>query len=369
MTNFRISALLLALSPLWVSASLSAEELNQVDPVSAIDAKLTEKNSDIERISATKVSATETLKQLQNQNSKLLREGEELKAKRNRAKSVLDKQYSRLLDDPETDLVSFQKGYQDAWAAVKENQSSLLDNQQAMNENEIYLSQIKQKQARLNNELANLKESKVEARVKRIATELRESAVLETSYTTTCSSTMTLGECIAQGKHLTKQKAVQNFKSRLLEQLTESTLAKQNLQGVQLNIHVQDSQSIKSGFSGNNSYFVQMQAQLQAKPEAIAACNLLNVSTRYCLTDSDVKVAKKSDKQWANVMVRSDQYNDSVTINGIKYGSTPLEVSLPSGRHQVTISKEGYESYNRTVTINGSDTIWVKLLPSKENEL
>ena len=109
MTNFRISALLLALSPLWVSASVSAEELNQVDPVSAIDAKLTEKNSDIERISATKVSATENLKQLQNKNSKLLREGEELKAKRNRAKSVLDKQYSRLLEDPETDLVSFQK--------------------------------------------------------------------------------------------------------------------------------------------------------------------------------------------------------------------------------------------------------------------
>jgi len=39
MTNFRISALVLALSPLWVSASVSAEELNQVDPVSAIDAK------------------------------------------------------------------------------------------------------------------------------------------------------------------------------------------------------------------------------------------------------------------------------------------------------------------------------------------
>ncbi|KAB0301317.1 PEGA domain-containing protein [Vibrio fortis] len=367
MTNFRISALLLALSPLWVSASVSAEELNQVDPVSAIDAKLTEKNSDIERISETQVSAAEKLKELQNNNSKLVREGEELKAKRNRAKSALDKQYSRLLEDPETDLISFQKSYQDAWAAVKENQSAQLDNQQAINESEIHLSQIKQKQARLNNELANLKELKVEARVKRIATELRESAVLETSYTTTCASTMTLGECTAQGKYLTNQKAVQTFKSQLLEQLTESTLAKQNLQGVQLNIHVQDSQPIKSGFSGNNSYFMQMQAQLQAKPEAIAACNLLNVSTRYCLTGNDAAVTNKNNKQWANVTVRSDQYNDSVTINGIKYGSTPLQVALPSGRHQVTVSKQGYESYNRTVTINGSDTIWVKLLPNKES--
>jgi hypothetical protein len=367
MTNFRISALLLALSPLWVSASLSAEELNQVDPVSAIDAKLTEKSSELERISVTKISATENLKQLQNKNSKLLRAGEELKAKRNRAKSILDKQYSRLLEDPETDLVSFQKSYQETWAAVKANQSSQLDNEQAMNEGEIHLSQIKQKQARLNNELANLKESKVEARVKRISTELRESATLETSYTTTCASTMTLGECAAQGKYLTHQKAVQTFKTQLLEQLTESTLAKQNLQDVQLNIHVQDSQAIKSGFSGNNAYFVQIQAQLQAKPESIAACSLLNVSTRYCLKGSEAAVVKKNDKQWANVTIRSDQYNDSVTINGIKYGSTPIEVALPSGRHQVTISKQGYESYNRSMTINGSGTIWVKLLPSKES--
>ncbi|MFA0521627.1 chromosome partitioning protein ParA, partial [Vibrio sp. 10N.222.55.E8] len=79
------------------------------------------------------------LKQQQNQKSKLQREGDELKAKRNRAKSVLDKQYSRLLEDPETDLVSFQKSYQDAWAAVKENQSAQLDNQQAINESEIHL--------------------------------------------------------------------------------------------------------------------------------------------------------------------------------------------------------------------------------------
>ena len=64
------------------------------------------------------------------------RGGEELKEKRNRAKSILNKQYSRLLEDPETDLVSFQKSYQDAWAAVKENQSAQLDNQQAMNEAE-----------------------------------------------------------------------------------------------------------------------------------------------------------------------------------------------------------------------------------------
>lgn len=178
---------------------------------------------------------------------------------------------------------------------------------------------------------------------------------------------MTLGECSNQGKYLTKQKAVNTFKSKLLGDLTESGLAKQNLQGVQLNIHVQDSQIIKSGFSGNDGYFTQMQAQLQAKPEATASCKLLGVSTRYCLKGASQTKKTKIDKKWANVMVRSDQYNDSVTINGVKYGSTPVEIVLPAGKHQVTVSKSGYETYNRTILVSGNDTVWVKLLPNKNN--
>ncbi len=63
----------------------------------------------------------------------------------------------------------------------------------------------------------------------------------------------------------------------------------------------------------------------------------------------------------------SDQYNDSVTINGINYGSTPVEIVLPAGRHQVTVAKDGYETYNRVITVNGNDTVWVKLRPNKDS--
>ncbi|WP_428772597.1 PEGA domain-containing protein [Vibrio sp.] len=368
MITRRIPALLLALSPFWVSTSLHAEEVSQTDPVAAIDAKLETKQAEIEALSSEYRSASDALQQLTNDKAKLKRESEELNAKRNRAKSALDKQYSRLLDDPDTDLVSFQKKYQESWAAVKQNQANILTNSQDMTESEMRLSQIKQKQARLNTELSNLEEQKVEARVKRISAELRESDVLETSYKTTCSTTMTLGECANQGKHLTKQKAVKTFRAKLIDSLTESTIAKQNLKGVQLNIHVQENQIIRAGFEGNNAYFTQMQAQLQAKPEAVAACKLLDVSSRYCLKDQGTAAnPANKDKSWANVTVRSDQYNDSVTINGIEYGSTPIEVVLPAGRHQVTVSKQGYQTYNRTVTINGNDTVWVKLLPEKQS--
>ncbi|WED23549.1 PEGA domain-containing protein [Vibrio sp. JC009] len=366
MITRRIPALMLALTPFWSTVSIAADDVQQVDPVVAIDAKLDQKKADIDSVNTEYETESANLKRLQNEKDSLKREGSELEAKRNRSKSALDKQYSRLLDDPETDLTSFQKEYQAAWASVKENQSHQLTNSQDITESEMRLSQVKQKKARYSNEYENLKEARIEARVKRIGAELRESDVLESSYTTTCSTTMTLGECASQGKYLTKQKAVKTFKSKLLASLTESNLAKQNLDGVQLNIHIQESQIIKSGFSGNNSYSTQMQAQLQAKPEATAACKLLNVESRYCLKGKS-KSSSNKDKQWANVTVRSDQYNDSVTINGVKYGSTPVELVLPAGKHQVTVSKDGFETYNRVISINGNDTVWVKLLPSKKS--
>ncbi|MGC9422284.1 PEGA domain-containing protein [Vibrio sp.] len=366
MIKYHLSALLLALSPFWVSASVSAEEITQVDPVAAIDGKISIKQNEIETIASEFETEGAKLQQLKNEQARLQRENEELQAKQNRAKSALDKQYNRLLEDPDTDLVSFQQRYQQAWADVKQNQSEQLLNQQAITESDMRLSQMKQKHARLKTELTNLQESKIEARVKRLSAELRESKVLESSFRTTCSTSMTLGECTNQGQHLTRQKAVNTFREQLLDQLTESVIAKQNLRGVELNIHVQESQIIRSGFEGNNEYFTQLQAQLQAKPDAVAACKLLNVSSRYCLKGSaDTKNSKTDNKQWANVKVRSDQYNDIVTINGIQYGSTPVEIVLPAGRHQVTVAKDGFETYNRVVTINGNDTIWVKLRPNK----
>lgn len=362
----RTPALLLALCPLWVSVAISAEEVTPVDPISAIDSKLSNKQAELDAMAQEYHLEADQLQQLKNDQAKLKREGQDLDAKRNRAKSALDKQYSRLLDDPDIDLVSFQKNYQEAWAAVKDNQAQQLENQQAMTESEMRLSQIKQKQARLNSEHSYLKEQKVEARVKRLDAELRESQVVETQYQTACSSTMTLGQCSNQGKHLTKQKAVKAFRENLMDSLTESTVAKRNAQGVELNIHIQESQFIRSGFEGNNNYFTQMQAQLQAKPEAVAACQLLNVENRYCLK-GQANDNKPKDPAWANVTVRSDQYNDDVVINGVDYGSTPVEVVLPQGRHQVTVSKDGYETYNRTITVSGNDTVWVKLRPNKDS--
>ncbi|WP_159651261.1 PEGA domain-containing protein [Vibrio atypicus] len=364
MNKRRIPALLLALAPFWVSTSTFAEESASSDPVTAIESKIKHKESELDSVSTEYSLEAEQLLQLQNEQSRLQRSEQELINKRDRAKTALDTQYTRLLEDPEIDLASYQTEYRQSWAAVKETQKSLLENKQAISENEMRVSNVKQKQARLKSEFSYLKEQKVDARVKRLDRELRDSSVLETSYTTTCSATMTLGECSNQGQYLTKQKAVKIFKSQLLDSLTEAHVAKQFAKDVQLNVIVQESQVVRSSFEGTNQYFTQIQAQLRARPDKTTACKLLNVSNRYCLKSAKKNSNKKVDKSWVNVTVRSDQYDDAVTINGISYGSTPVEVVLPKGQHQVTVSKNGYQSYNRIITINSNDTVWVKLRPN-----
>ena len=368
MNTHPILALLFAVSFSGLATTAFADQSPQTDQVAAVDAKLMQKKQEIDTLEENYRQAYGQYKKLQQENNRLTQEGDELVTKQRRAKNGLDKQYSLLLEDPETDLVSFQKKYQNAWAEVKENQNQKLSNKQDIVESKSRLSLLKHQQARLNSEYTNLKETRIEARVKRFQTELRESAVLETRYTTSCSPTMTLGECIAQGKYLTKQKAVNIFKKQLLAGLTEANIAKQNLDGVQLNIHVQESQTLSSGFSGNGAYSSQIQVQLQAKPSVTAACQMLNVSNRYCLRDTASKTKNDNKKAgWIQVLVRSDQYNDNVTINGVNYGSTPVDIMLPKGKHQFTISKAGFQSYNRTIYVQGTDTVWAKLVPNKQN--
>ncbi|MGY5744550.1 hypothetical protein ACXHPP_16245, partial [Vibrio cincinnatiensis] len=66
MIKYHLPALLLALSPFWVSASVSAEEMTQVDPVAAIDEKISIKQNEIENIASEFETEGIKLQQLKN---------------------------------------------------------------------------------------------------------------------------------------------------------------------------------------------------------------------------------------------------------------------------------------------------------------
>ena len=87
---------------------MNAEQVTQADPVASIDEDKYQTKwnwHDFFRL----WTEGAKLQQLKNEEERLNAKQNELDAKRNRAKSALDKQYSRLLDDPETDLVTFKR--------------------------------------------------------------------------------------------------------------------------------------------------------------------------------------------------------------------------------------------------------------------
>ncbi len=237
-------------------------------------------------------------------------------------------------------------------------------NDQAISEQQrIVEGENRQKQL-LVSTLENLQEAKKEARVKRLRQELTFADTIEVVHTITCSESMTLAACANQGKTLTMQKAVNTFQSQVLDNVTESTTAKLNANRVSFNIHVMNSNVVDSGFSGTNRYITRMQAEMRSQPDENAACKLLDFAERYCVEEpftTAKQATKQQAKRWVNVKIRSNRYEDNVTINGVTYGSTPVEIMLPAGQHQLTVEKPGFEAYSRQMYMNKDSEIWANL--------
>lgn len=362
-------ALLVALSPMLLpSTALGNEAGLKVDPVASLEVKLTKKQGEINTLDtglSQKKAALESLKKQRAQHSK---RSLELEKQRQKAQADLDKQYNRMLDNPDIDISAYHKQYQDSWNAVKSNQVEILTITQDIEEQQRQATNTTRLRKQLLNELENLAESKQEARVRRARAELEFSDNLEVIHTITCNTTMTLAECANQGKTLTMQKAVSTFQDQLLTNLTEADLAQENSGKVAFNIHVLNNQIIDSGFSGNNRYITRLQSELKARPSEIAACQLLGLANRYCVKSGDQQSsgdARDNEKRWLSMTIRSNRHEDKVTVNGVDYGNTPVDVMLPTGKHQVTIEKPGFEPYSRQVSLGKDLTIWAELKEQK----
>ncbi|MDD1781219.1 SUMF1/EgtB/PvdO family nonheme iron enzyme [Enterovibrio sp. ZSDZ35] len=370
MKSNRITALVLALTPILLSSQSLANEATVAtdDPVVALEQKLADKRSEISSHAQNLQTQRDKLDALLAERETLAKSAIDLEKKRNLAQERLDEQFRRLIENPDTDLTQYRDDYQVAWNAVKQNQSTTLTNDQAVAEQQrIVEGENRQKQL-LMTSMDNLQEAKKEARVKRLRQELTVADTIEVVHTITCSESMTLAACANQGKTLTMQKAVNTFQSQVLDNVTESTTAKLNANRVSFNIHVMNNNVVDSGFSGTNRYITRMQAEMRSQPDENAACKLLDFAERYCVEKpfTSAKTAPKQQaKRWVNIKIRSNRYDDNVTINGVTYGSTPVEIMLPAGQHQVSVDKPGFESYSRQMYMNKDSVVWANL---KEQE-
>lgn len=287
------------------------------------------------------------------------------------AKSKLETDYQRMIDDPNVDLAASQKAYQDAWSSVKQNQKLRLAAEQKLEEQQALLATRQAEVDAIKLAIADLDNNKIRARVDQLKLELQQPQQISVSFTNRCQASLTLAQCDQQTKELALQKAVKQFRSEIVEQTSESTQVKRNINDVALNIHVVKHATTEQGFYDGVRYRTLMDVELEARPKEKVACQLLQVDNQYCFAPGTMGEHQLPDDQeiaWVTLAIRSNQYSDSVTIDGVSYGSTPVEIMLPIGIHDITVKKEGYKSYSQQLAVN-ADTSLRAVLTEKANPL
>ncbi len=365
----RFSTLFLALVPCFYTGSALAE--NPTNSVTAIEDQLFSKHSELKQLQQTQKEQQAIVVQRQIELQQTNKQGKELEEKFRASKSALDSNYQRMIDDPSVDIATVQAAYQQAWKTLKQNQTDQLSANQTLAEAEQQLLTTQSQIQSIEQNIAQFNDSKARARVDRLKRELEAEHPVSVSFTNRCQSNMTLAQCDIQTRELALQKAVKTFQSLLVDQTTEAELVKKNLNQTSLNIHVLRHKANKSEFYDGERYRALIDATLEARPSESAACTLLGLDKKYCFEPGYISGQQYNDEQeiaWVTLSVRSNQFDDQVFVDGVSYGSTPVEIMLPIGQHHIVIKKEGFKSVEQYIAVN-ADRNFRANLKQKANTL
>ncbi|MEZ8783411.1 SUMF1/EgtB/PvdO family nonheme iron enzyme [Vibrio splendidus] len=366
-----LPTLLFALAPCLMTPAVFAEATPPAiaSSVTDIESSLFEKHADltaVEKKLADKQNEVDNQAQQTARRAELSAQAEQTLAK---AKASLEQDYSRMIDEPDFDISPAQNRFQDAWKTVKEGKLAISDSEQKQQGLVIELEAIQAEKAAAEASIANLNQDKLRARAERLRNEITQTEEQTVSFTNRCSSDMTLAQCSNQTVTLALQKAVKQFQHSLVDNATESKTVIEHLASASLNIHVLQHKVKSSGFSEDNRYRAVIAANLETRPDKNTPCRLLGIQSSNCFTQSEQQANdQQKEVAWVNLVVRSNQYNDKVSINGVNYGSTPVEVMLPTGQHMVTIEKEGYLSFHQELKIARDHNLRA-VLQAKQNSL
>jgi hypothetical protein len=221
------------------------------------------------------------------------------------------------------------------------------------------------------NTIEGLKEQLNSARIDRLYQECNRQEAIIVSHNITCDRDETFGKCSDRGKSLAKQKASKRFLDSVYDGLSESVEAEKRQQSSDASVQVLRSEVADSNFSGQGNFNVKMNLELQGNLKRSQGCELLRLDRRYCVnfkTSNNVQMAGISSSHMAidesvmfELTVRSNVFDDEVFIDGVSYGSTKLQVMLPSGEHNLEVIKRDFETSRQMVTLSESKSLKVEL--------
>lgn len=366
-----LPTLLFALAPCLMTPAVFAEATPPAiaPSVSDIESSLFEKHADLTAVEKKLADKQNEVDNQAQQTARLAKLSSQAELTLAKAKASLEQDYTRMIDEPDFDISPAQNRFQDAWKTVKEGKLAISDSEQKQQGLMMELEAIQAEKAAAEASIANLNQNKLRARAERLRNEITQTEEQTVSFTNRCSSDMTLAQCSDQTVTLALQKAVKEFQHSLVDNATESKTVKEHLASASLNIHVLQHKVKSSGFSEDNRYRAVIAANLETRPDKNTPCRLLGIQSSNCFTQSEQQANdQQKEVAWVNLVVRSNQYNDKVSINGVNYGSTPVEVMLPTGQHMVTIEKEGYLSFHQELKIARDHNLRA-VLQAKQNSL
>jgi formylglycine-generating enzyme required for sulfatase activity len=292
-------------------------------------------------------------------------------ADRQSALIEMNLKYEQVIDDPELDITPVIETYAKAVRTHKAIKDAITDKYNQWQGELQDVEQMQISKHSLLNTIEGLKEQLNSARIDRLYQEFNRQEAIVVSHNIACDRDETLGKCSDRGKTLAKQKASKRFLDSVYGGLSESAEAEKRRQTSDASVQVLRSEVADSNFSGQGNFNIKMNLELQGNLKRSEGCELLGLDRRYCVNfkaNNNVQIVNTSSSPMATnesvmyeLTVRSNVFDDEVFIDGVSYGSTRLQVMLPSGEHDLEVVKRGFETSRQKVTLSESKTLKVEL--------
>lgn len=339
--------------------------------VAEVENKISVKQSEYDNYNSSLEAQIANAASLERELSNLRQNATLADADRQSALIEMNLQYEKVIDDPELNISPTIETYAKAVRTHKAIKDAITDKYNQWQNELQEVEQMQISKHSLLNTIEGLKEQLNSARIDRLYQEFNRQEAIVVSHNIACDKDETLAKCINRGKSLAKQKASKRFLDSVYAGLSESDEAEKRRPTSDASVQVLRSEVADSNFSGQGNFNVKMNLELQGNLKRSEGCELLGLDRRYCVNfkgNENAKVTKVKASPMATdesvmyeLTVRSNVFDDEVFIDGVSYGSTKLQVMLPSGEHDIEVVKRGYESSRQKVSLSESQTLKVEL--------
>ncbi|MBU3005058.1 SUMF1/EgtB/PvdO family nonheme iron enzyme [Paraglaciecola arctica] len=339
--------------------------------VAEVENKISVKQSEYDNYNSSLEAQIANAASLERELSELRQNATLADADRQSALIEMNLQYEKVIDDPELNISPTIETYAKAVRTHKAIKDAITDKYNQWQNELQEVEQMQISKHSLLNTIEGLKEQLNSARIDRLYQEFNRQEAIVVSHNIACDKDETLAKCINRGKSLAKQKASKRFLDSVYAGLSESDEAQKRRPTSDASVQVLRSEVADSNFSGQGNFNVKMNLELQGNLKRSEGCELLGLDRRYCVNfkgNENAKATKVKVSPMATdesvmyeLTVRSNVFDDEVFIDGVSYGSTKLQVMLPSGEHDIEVVKRGYESSRQKVSLSESQTLKVEL--------